>query len=178
MRILNPRMQRRVVAIVRAEQHPTGLIKQLLETAVIWLLEHGVASSQLFLPLHGAHCSRDLIFLAVGSGSCRCRVLNGRIAMQLTTREKQYFTNAQRARWPSTFMDKKEDVAGKFGLYRQEFCHAGQEAGLAGAETPRYTARSERPKAYWTLAFGLSGFDEATSADFIEVDADLRHAGR
>ncbi|MCR2292265.1 class II aldolase/adducin family protein, partial [Salmonella enterica] len=29
-----------------------------------------------------------------------------------------------------------------------------------------------RPGAYWTLRFGL-GFDEATPADFIEVDRDL-----
>ena len=35
VRIFNPPMKRRVVAIVRAEQHPTGLIKQLLETAVM-----------------------------------------------------------------------------------------------------------------------------------------------
>jgi len=35
--ILNPPMKRRVVAIVRAGQHPTGLIKQLLETAVMMI---------------------------------------------------------------------------------------------------------------------------------------------
>jgi DNA-binding transcriptional LysR family regulator len=34
MRIAKPVMRRRVVAIVRADKHPTGLIKQLLETAV------------------------------------------------------------------------------------------------------------------------------------------------
>ena len=45
----------------------------------------------------------------------------------------------------------------------------GQEAGLAG----QITARSDKPRSYWTLRFGL-GFDEATPADFIEVDADLR----
>lgn len=44
----------------------------------------------------------------------------------------------------------------------------GQEAGLAG----QISVRSERPNAYWTLRFGL-GFDEATPADFIEVDEDL-----
>jgi L-fuculose-phosphate aldolase len=43
-----------------------------------------------------------------------------------------------------------------------------QEAGLAG----QISVRSERPGAYWTLRFGL-GFDEATPADFIEVDCDL-----
>jgi len=43
-----------------------------------------------------------------------------------------------------------------------------QEAGLAG----QISVRSERPGAYWTLRFGL-GFDEATPADFIEVDRDL-----
>ena len=43
-----------------------------------------------------------------------------------------------------------------------------QEAGLAG----QISVRSERPSAYWTLRFGL-GFDEATPADFIEVDRDL-----
>ena len=47
-----------------------------------------------------------------------------------------------------------------------------QEAGLAG----QISVRSERPGAYWTLRFGL-GFDEATPADFIEVDRDL-HAHR
>jgi L-fuculose-phosphate aldolase len=45
----------------------------------------------------------------------------------------------------------------------------GQEAGLAG----QITARSERPRCYWTLRFGL-GFDEATPDDFIEVDEDLK----
>jgi L-fuculose-phosphate aldolase len=44
----------------------------------------------------------------------------------------------------------------------------GQEAGLAG----QITARSDKPRCYWTLRFGL-GFDEATPDDFIEVDADL-----
>lgn len=43
-----------------------------------------------------------------------------------------------------------------------------QEAGLAG----QISFRSERKGAYWTLRFGL-GFDEATPADFIEVDRDL-----
>ena len=43
-----------------------------------------------------------------------------------------------------------------------------QEAGLAG----QISVRSQRPGAYWTLRFGL-GFDEATPADFIEVDRDL-----
>ena len=42
------------------------------------------------------------------------------------------------------------------------------EAGLAG----QISVRSERPAAYWTLRFGL-GCDEATPADFIEVDRDL-----
>lgn len=50
----------------------------------------------------------------------------------------------------------------------------GQEAGLAG----QISVRSDRPGAYWTLRFGL-GFDEATPADFIEVDRDLNTlAGR
>jgi len=44
----------------------------------------------------------------------------------------------------------------------------GQEAGLAG----QISVRSARRGAYWTLRFGL-GFDEATPADFIEVDRDL-----
>lgn len=44
----------------------------------------------------------------------------------------------------------------------------GQEAGLAG----QISVRSEHDNAYWTLRFGL-GFDEATPADFIEVDQDL-----
>jgi hypothetical protein len=43
----------------------------------------------------------------------------------------------------------------------------GQEAGLAG----QVSARSEWPKAYWALRFGL-GFDEATPDNLIEVDAD------
>jgi DNA-binding transcriptional LysR family regulator len=34
IRILKPSMRRRVVAVVRAGRHPTGLIKELLETAV------------------------------------------------------------------------------------------------------------------------------------------------
>src|SRR5690625_46843 len=43
-----------------------------------------------------------------------------------------------------------------------------KEAGLAG----QISVRSDTPNAYWTLRFGL-GFDEATPADFIEVDRDL-----
>jgi DNA-binding transcriptional LysR family regulator len=35
VRIANPPMKRRVVAIVRGDRHPSGLIKQLLETAVL-----------------------------------------------------------------------------------------------------------------------------------------------
>jgi LysR family transcriptional activator of glutamate synthase operon len=35
VRIAKPVMRRRVVAIVRGDKHPTGLIKQLLETAVL-----------------------------------------------------------------------------------------------------------------------------------------------
>jgi LysR family transcriptional regulator, transcription activator of glutamate synthase operon len=35
IRIAKPVMRRRVVAIVRADRHPTGLIKRLLETAVL-----------------------------------------------------------------------------------------------------------------------------------------------
>jgi LysR family transcriptional regulator, transcription activator of glutamate synthase operon len=38
VRIAKPIMRRRVVAIVRADKHPTGLIKQLLETAVLKVL--------------------------------------------------------------------------------------------------------------------------------------------
>jgi DNA-binding transcriptional LysR family regulator len=34
VRIAKPVMKRRVVAIVRSDRHPSGLIKQLLETAV------------------------------------------------------------------------------------------------------------------------------------------------
>jgi DNA-binding transcriptional LysR family regulator len=34
VRIAKPTMKRRVVAIVRSDRHPSGLIKQLLETAV------------------------------------------------------------------------------------------------------------------------------------------------
>lgn len=41
--------------------------------------------------------------------------------------------------------------------------------GLAG----QLTARSERPKCYWTLRFGL-GFGGATPEGFIEVGADLK----
>jgi hypothetical protein len=33
--IANPPMKRRVVAIVRADRHPSGLIKQLVETALL-----------------------------------------------------------------------------------------------------------------------------------------------
>jgi LysR family transcriptional regulator, transcription activator of glutamate synthase operon len=35
VRITNPPMKRRVVAIVRADRHPSGLIKQLLDTAIL-----------------------------------------------------------------------------------------------------------------------------------------------
>lgn len=45
----------------------------------------------------------------------------------------------------------------------------GHEAGLAG----QISARAKTPGAIWTLRFGL-GFEEATAADFIEVDGDLK----
>ena len=45
----------------------------------------------------------------------------------------------------------------------------GHEAGLAG----QVTARAEQPEAWWTLQFGY-GFEEATPARMVLVDADLQ----
>jgi L-fuculose-phosphate aldolase len=88
--------------------------------------------------------------------------------MHLELREKKYFderaTREMSQHLPTRQRTKQESLA----YTARILAMTGQEAGLAG----QITARSERPKAYWTLRFGL-GFDEATPADFIEVDADL-----
>jgi L-fuculose-phosphate aldolase len=88
--------------------------------------------------------------------------------MHLELREKKYFderaTREMSQHLPTQQRTEQESLA----YTARILAMTGQEAGLAG----QITARSERPKAYWTLRFGL-GFDEATPADFIEVDADL-----
>jgi L-fuculose-phosphate aldolase len=87
-------------------------------------------------------------------------------AMQL--REKEYFDERATQEMRENLMPKDCTIQEKLAYACRILAMTGQEAGLAG----QLTARSGKPKCYWTLRFGL-GFDEATPDDFIEVDADL-----
>jgi L-fuculose-phosphate aldolase len=83
-------------------------------------------------------------------------------------RDKKYFNERARQEMSQHLRGQKRTVRESLAYTARILAMTGQEAGLAG----QITARSERPKSYWTLRFGL-GFDEATPEDFIEVDADL-----
>jgi L-fuculose-phosphate aldolase len=83
-------------------------------------------------------------------------------------RQKKYFDDRATKEMSQHLHGPKRTVQENLAYAARILAMTGQEAGLAG----QITARSERPKAYWTLRFGL-GFDEATPADFIEVDGDL-----
>jgi L-fuculose-phosphate aldolase len=83
-------------------------------------------------------------------------------------REKKYFDERATREMAQHLHGQKRTLQESLAHAARILAMTGQEAGLAG----QITGRSERPKAYWTLRFGL-GFDEATPADFIEVDADL-----
>jgi L-fuculose-phosphate aldolase len=89
--------------------------------------------------------------------------------MQLELREKKYFDERATREMAQHLHSSKRTVQGSLAYATRILAMTGQEAGLAA----QLTARSERPKCYWTLHFGL-GFDEATPEDFIEVDADLK----
>src|ERR1700722_9731507 len=84
-------------------------------------------------------------------------------------REKEYFDERATQEMKENLKPKERTVQEKLAYACRILAMTGQEAGLAG----QITARSERPKCYWTLRFGL-GFDEAAPEDFIEVDADLK----
>src|SRR6202012_3316504 len=87
-------------------------------------------------------------------------------AMQL--RAKEYFDERATQEMKENLKSKERTVQEKLAYACRILAMTGQEAGLAG----QINARSERPRSYWTLRFGL-GFDEATPDDFIEVDQDL-----
>src|SRR5258708_29793401 len=89
--------------------------------------------------------------------------------MQLELRGKKYFDERASREMAQHLHSAKRTVQGTLAYAARILAMTGQEAGLAG----QLTARSERPKCYWTLRFGL-GFDEATPEDFIAVDADLK----
>ncbi|WP_118183093.1 aldolase [Paraburkholderia phosphatilytica] len=83
-------------------------------------------------------------------------------------RAKHYFDERATAEMNEHLRPKARTVQEKLAYACRILAMSGHEAGLAG----QITARSEKPRCYWTLRFGL-GFDEATPDDFIEVDADL-----
>ena len=83
-------------------------------------------------------------------------------------REKKYFDERATREMAQHLHGNKRTLQERLAYTARILAMTGQEAGLAG----QITARSERPKCYWTLRFGL-GFDEATPDDFIEVGADL-----
>ncbi|WP_253075315.1 MULTISPECIES: class II aldolase/adducin family protein [unclassified Bradyrhizobium] len=89
--------------------------------------------------------------------------------MQQELRDKKYFDERASREMAQHLHTSERTVQGSLAYAARILAMTGQEAGLAG----QLTARSERPKCYWTLRFGL-GFDEATPEDFIEVDADLK----
>jgi L-fuculose-phosphate aldolase len=88
--------------------------------------------------------------------------------MQADLREKKYFDERATREMEQHLRRSERTLQERLAYTARILSMTGQEAGLAG----QISARSERPKCYWTLRFGL-GFDEATPADFIEVDGDL-----
>ncbi len=83
-------------------------------------------------------------------------------------RAKEYFDGRATREMEENLHFKQRTLQESLAYACRILAMTGQEAGLAG----QITARSERPRCYWTLRFGL-GFDEATPDDFIEVDEDL-----
>lgn len=83
-------------------------------------------------------------------------------------RPKEYFDQRATREMEQNLQPQKRSLRETLALACRILAMTGQEAGLAG----QISARSDRPRAYWTLRFGL-GFDEATPDDFIEVDHDL-----
>ncbi|CAN7346644.1 aldolase [Cupriavidus necator] len=83
-------------------------------------------------------------------------------------RSKEYFDERATQEMRAHLKPRERTLQQTLAYACRILAMTGQEAGLAG----QISARSERPGAYWTLRFGL-GFDEATEADFIEVDQDL-----
>lgn len=88
--------------------------------------------------------------------------------MTTSLREKSYFDQRASQDMQKHLHKAKRSMQETMAYACRILAMTGQEAGLAG----QISVRSERPDAYWTLRFGL-GFDEATPADFIEVDRDL-----
>jgi L-fuculose-phosphate aldolase len=83
-------------------------------------------------------------------------------------RSKEYFDDRATRDMKENLRPKERDLRETLAYASRILGMMGHEAGLAG----QISARSSKPKCYWTLRFGL-GFDEATPEDFIEVDADL-----
>jgi len=88
--------------------------------------------------------------------------------MNAPLREKAYFDQRATQEMKKHLHSVKRSTQETMAYACRILAMTEQEAGLAG----QISVRSERPGAYWTLRFGL-GFDEATPADFIEVDRDL-----
>jgi len=86
----------------------------------------------------------------------------------MNLREKEYFDERATREMQQNLKLASRTIQETLAYACRILAMTGQEAGLAG----QISARSEREGAYWTLRFGL-GFDEATPADFIEVDRDL-----
>ena len=92
---------------------------------------------------------------------------SGRTTMQLELREKKYFDERATREMAQCLHGQNRTVQEILTYAAVILAMTGQEAGLAG----QVSARSEWPRAYWTLRFG-SGLDEATPDNLIEVDAD------
>lgn len=88
--------------------------------------------------------------------------------MNAPLRDKQYFDERATTEMRKHLHGVRRTTQETMAFACRILAMTGQEAGLAG----QISVRSERPDAYWTLRFGM-GFDEATPADFIEVDRDL-----
>lgn len=88
--------------------------------------------------------------------------------MNAPLREKSYFDERATQDMKQHLHPVERSVQETMAYACRILAMTGQEAGLAG----QISVRSQRAGAYWTLRFGL-GFDEATPADFIEVDRDL-----
>lgn len=76
-------------------------------------------------------------------------------------RSKEYFGDRATRDMKENLHPEERDLKETLAYACRILAMTGHEAGLAG----QISARSVKPKCYWTLRFGL-GFDEATPEDF------------
>lgn len=89
--------------------------------------------------------------------------------MNMPLRDKNYFADRSESEMAQHLKTNEMTQRQQLSVTARMLAIDGHEAGLAG----QITARAEDGNGYLTLRFGL-GFEEATPADFIRVDDDLK----